>query len=144
MWPETRYEINFSFISACLLGTEVLCNYIPYRAKLCWAKFPSVKTIHRAKFSSPNEKFVTFARRKILPKKIKKAFSWSKSEPKRKASHLDKLWLSCWAKHRRAKYLSLLKKIVTFARQSFDQRYSVALLHYSDQGNLAQTSHQRR
>ena len=33
-----------------------------HRAKLCRAKFSSGETIRRAKFSSLNEKFVTFAR----------------------------------------------------------------------------------
>ena len=40
---------------------------LPYRAKLCRAKLLSGETIRRAKFSSLNEKFVTFARRKVLP-----------------------------------------------------------------------------
>ena len=40
---------------------------IPYRAKLCRAKFSSGETIRRAKFSSPSQKFVTFARRKVSP-----------------------------------------------------------------------------
>ena len=44
---------------------------LPYRAKLCRAKFSSGETIRRAKFSSLNEKFVTFARRKVSPNKIK-------------------------------------------------------------------------
>ena len=79
---------------------------------------------------TPNEKFVTFARRKISPNKSKSAFSWSTNEPKMEKSHLDKLWLSyraklCRAKFssgetiRRAKFSSPVKKFVTFARQSF-------------------------
>ena len=35
---------------------------IPYRAKLCWAKFSWGEIIRRAKFWSLSEKFVTFAR----------------------------------------------------------------------------------
>ena len=42
---------------------------MPYRAKLFRAKFWLGETICRAKFSSPNEKFVTFARRKVSPNK---------------------------------------------------------------------------
>ena len=34
---------------------------LPYRAKLCRAKFSSGEIIRRAKFSSPFKKFVTFA-----------------------------------------------------------------------------------
>ena len=74
----------------------VLCDalsFIPYRAKLCRAKFSSGETIRRAKFSSLNEKFVTFARRKVSPNKSKSVFSWSTNEPRRKKSHLDKFWL---------------------------------------------------
>ena len=44
----------------------------------------------RAKFSSLNEKFVTFARRKVSPNKSKSVFSSSTNEPKRETSHLDK------------------------------------------------------
>ena len=40
-------------------------NCVPYRAKLCRAKFSSGGIIRRAKFWSLSEKFVTFARRKI-------------------------------------------------------------------------------
>ena len=39
--------------------------HLPYRAKLCRAKFSSGEIIRRAKFWSLSEKFVTFARRKI-------------------------------------------------------------------------------
>ena len=103
---------------------------IPYRAKLCRAKFSSGETIRRAKFSSLKEKFVTFARRKVSPNKIKSVLKWSISEPTSDLSHLDKLWLHWWAKLcrakfssgeiiRRAKFSSLFKKFVTFARQSF-------------------------
>ena len=46
-------------------------THVPYRAKLCRAKFSSGETIRRAKFSSLNEKFVTFARRKVSPNKSK-------------------------------------------------------------------------
>ena len=56
------------------------------------------ETIRRAKLSSPNEKFVTFARQKISPNKSKIVFKWSTSEPTREASHLDKFWLPCWEK----------------------------------------------
>ena len=90
----------------------------------------SGETIRRAKFSSPNEKFVTFARRKSSPNKSKSVVSWSTSEPKRESGHLDKLWLSCWAKLcrarfpsgeiiRRARFSSLFKKFASFALQSF-------------------------
>ena len=40
-------------------------SILPYRAKLCRAKFSSGEIIRRAKFWSLSEKFVTFARRKI-------------------------------------------------------------------------------
>ena len=50
-------------------------KYLPYRAKLCRAKFSSGNAIRRAKFLSPNEKFITFAQRKILPDKSKSVFS---------------------------------------------------------------------
>ena len=54
---------------------QLHCNLIlPDRAKLCWAKFSSDETICRAKFLSPKEKFVTFARRKISPNKSKSVF----------------------------------------------------------------------
>ena len=103
-------------------------NLIPYRAKLCRAKFSSGETIRRAKFSSLNEKFVTFARRKVSPNKSKSVLKWSTSEPTSDLSHLDKLWLHWWAKLcrakfssgeiiRRAKFSSLNEKFVTFARR---------------------------
>ena len=56
---------------------------IPYRATLCRAKFSSVETIRRAKFSSPNEKFVTFARRKISPNKVKVSLVEVQVNPRR-------------------------------------------------------------
>ena len=57
---------------------------------------------------TPNKKFVTFARRKISPNKSKSVFSSSTSELKRIAiaSHLDNLWLPCWATLCRAKFSS--------------------------------------
>ena len=69
-----------------------------YRAKLCRAKFSSGETIRRAKFSSLNEKFVTFARRKVSPNKSKSVLKWSTSEPSSDLSYLDKMWLYWWAK----------------------------------------------
>ena len=50
----------------------VLLWPLPYRAKL-----------FRAKYSSLNEKFVTFARRKVSPCESKSVSSWSRNEPKR-------------------------------------------------------------
>ena len=73
----------------------------------------------RAKFSSLNEKFVTFARRKVSPNKNESVLKLSTSKPTGDSSHLDKLWLCCWAKLCRAKFLSPFKKFNTFARQSF-------------------------
>ena len=49
----------------------VLLWPLPYRAKLFRAKFSSGETIRRAKLSSLNENFVTFARRKFCPVKVK-------------------------------------------------------------------------
>ena len=50
------------------IGKWIILNL--YRAKLS-----SGETIRWAKFSSPNEKFVTFARRKNSPNKSKSVFS---------------------------------------------------------------------
>ena len=109
---------------------------VPYRAKLCRAKFSSGETIRRAKFSSLNEKFVTFARRKVSPNKSKSVLKWSTSEPTSDLSHLDKLWLHWWAKLCRvkfssgeticrAKFSSLNEKFVTFARRKVSPNKNV-------------------
>ena len=45
----------------------------------------------QAKFSSPNEKFVIFARRKISPNRSKSVFKWSANEPMRETSNLNKI-----------------------------------------------------
>ena len=79
-------------------------DIVPYWAKHFQAKFSSGVNIRRAKFSSPNEKFVTFAWRKIPPNKSISVFKWITSEPTRETSHSDKFWLSCWAKLFRAKF----------------------------------------
>ena len=75
------------------------------------------QTIRRAKFSSPNEKSITFARWKILPNKSKSVLL---SQYMRDTSHLDKFWLSCWAKLCWAKFSSG-EIFITLARQSFSQ-----------------------
>ena len=104
-------------------------QWLPYWAKLCWVKLSSGETIRLAKFSPLNEKFVTFAQRKVSPNK-KSILKWITSKPTSDLSHLDKLWLCCWAKLclakfssseiiRLAKFLSPFKKFITFARQSF-------------------------
>ena len=93
--------------------------------------FP-VFTHFRAKSSSPKEKYLISARRQISSNTSKSVYSWSKSEPKRVTSHLDKLWLSCLAKLYGAKFSSgeiihppkfssLFKKFVTFSRLSFSR-----------------------
>ena len=71
----------------------ILCRR-PYLAILCRAKFSSGKTICRAKYSSPNRKFVTFAQWTFSPNKSKSACSWSTSESEMETSRLDKFWLS--------------------------------------------------
>ena len=63
---------------------------LPYRAKVCQLKFSSGETIIRAKFSSLNEKFVTFAQRKVSPNKNKSVLKLSTSKPTSDLSHLDK------------------------------------------------------
>ena len=70
------------------LAPQEIKFYLIHRVKLCQEKFSSGKTIRRAKFSSPNKKFVTFTRRKFSSNKRKSIFSWSTNEPKRVASHL--------------------------------------------------------
>ena len=86
------FERGEYFCKMCMLGsghgsTELTGIYgghaehfrpdksVPYRVKPCRAKFSSGETIRRAKCSSLNEKFVTFARRKVSPNKSKSVFS---------------------------------------------------------------------
>ena len=61
------------------------------------------RNFRRAKFSSPNEKFVTFAQRIVSPNKSKSVFKWKTSEPTREKSYLDKFRSSCRAKLCRTK-----------------------------------------
>ena len=88
---------------------EKLVQWLTLGAKLCKAIFSTGKTIRWAKVSSTNEKFVTFARRKISPNKSRSIFKWSTSESTRETSHLHKFWL----------YYSSGNIFVAFARQSF-------------------------
>ena len=60
-----RKSITININSVCSVSEDPkhhLLMVLPYRAKLCRAKFSSGETIRRAKFSSPVKKFVTFAR----------------------------------------------------------------------------------
>ena len=72
-WPLTSpvkkilYGFSFFILSKTVKKTfpvQFSIRPLP-RAKLCRAKFSSGEIIRRAKFWSLNEKFVTFARRKI-------------------------------------------------------------------------------
>ena len=100
LWDQPYSPMRFkNFFKTSSRGLRSLVHY---RAKLCRTKLSLGETISQAKFSSLDEQFVTFARRN----KNKSVLQWSTSKPMSDFSHLDKLWLCCWAKLCRTKFSS--------------------------------------
>ena len=103
------------------INTVFICGIIEY---LIGRNFVG-RNFRRAKFSSPNKKFVTFARRKISPNENKVSSNKVQVNLRGKQAfqtNFDYLVGRNFVGQNfcRAKFSSLLKKFVTFARQSFN------------------------
>ena len=77
--PEMYLHIKFEHQRICsfLDQSRFMWNLIIFSTKCIFPYTLSGETIYRAKFSSPNKKFITFAQRQISPNKSKSVYGKS-------------------------------------------------------------------